>query len=163
MNIIVAVDENWSIGYLGKIQWHVKEDLAYFKAKTLNKTIVMGRKTLESLKDAKPLKNRNNIILTKNAEYKVDDALVLNTLEEVLEAIKDEDPSQIFIIGGESIYKAFLPYCKKAFITKVYGSFQADKYFPNLDQSDQWELTHKSDRMVTENGTHISFHEYERK
>ncbi|HPB16524.1 MAG TPA: dihydrofolate reductase [Clostridia bacterium] len=163
MNLIVAVDENWGIGYLGKIQWNIKEDMAFFRNRTLDKTIIMGRKTLESFKNGKPLKNRFNIVLTKDKGFLKENAIVVHSVEQALERISDTDTNDIYIIGGQSIYEAFLPYCDKAFVTKVHGKFNADKYFTDLDRSEEWKLVHESDRQMTESGLHITFCEYERK
>ncbi|MFA5341169.1 MAG: dihydrofolate reductase [Clostridia bacterium] len=163
MNLIVAVDEKWGIGYLGRIQWNIKEDMAFFRNKTLDKTIIMGRKTLDSFKNGKPLKNRQNIVLTKDKGFLRENVIVVHSVEQALERTSDTDTDNVYIIGGQSIYEAFLPYCKKAFVTKVHGIFEADKYFLNLDQSQDWILIHESDRQMTESGIHITFSEYERK
>lgn len=163
MNLIVAVDENWAIGYLGRMQWNIKEDMAFFKNKTLNKTVVMGRKTLESFKEGKPLKHRNNIVLTRDTDFCKEGVKAVHSVAEALETIKDINPNDVFIIGGQSVYEALLPYCNKAFITKIHGAFNADKYFTNLDESDEWSIIHKSDRLMTQSGVHITFLEYERK
>lgn len=163
MNLIVAVDENWAIGYLGRIQWNIKEDMSYFRNKTLNKTVVMGRKTLESFKEGKPLKHRNNMVLTRDTCFEKDDVTIVTSVAQVLESVKNINPEDVFIIGGQSVYEAFLPYCDKAYVTKVHGVFSGDKYFSNLDESDEWTVTHKSDRLMTQSGVHITFLEYERK
>ena len=163
MNLIVAVDENWGIGYLGKIQWNIKEDMTYFKNKALNKTIIMGRKTLDSFKNGGPLKNRQNIVLTKDNEFKRDEVFIVHSVEQAIEKVSLMNPDEVYIIGGQSIYEAFLPYCEKAFVTKVHGIFKADKYFLNLDQSENWILVHESDRLLTQSGVHITFCEYKRK
>ena len=163
MNLIVAVDENWGIGYIGKIQWHIKEDMAYFKSKTIDKTVIMGRKTLDSFKNGKPLKNRKNIVLTRDMDFKRDDVIVVNTIEQALKKIENENSSDVYVIGGESIYQALIPYCDKAYVTKVHGIFKADKHFLNLDNDPQWTAVHISDRLMTESGVHITFYEYQRK
>ena len=163
MNLIVAVDENWGIGCLGRIQWNIKEDMTYFRNKTLNKTIIMGRKTLDSFKNGRPLKNRLNIVLTKDKDFERDDVIVVHSVGQAMEKITDTDTDDVYIIGGQSIYEVFLPYCSKAFVTKVHGVFNADKYFLNLDQSGDWILVHESDRQMTESGLHITYCEYERK
>lgn len=162
MNIIVATDEHFGIGNLGKIQWKIKEDMDFFRRSTLNKTVIMGRKTLDSFKCGKPLKNRHNIVLTRDKCFKRENVTVVHSVKQALEKISDIDTGDVYIIGGQSIYETFLPYCDKAFVTKVHGVFDADTYFPDLDKSDEWKLIHQSDRQITQSGIHITFCEYER-
>ena len=145
MNLIVAVDKNWAIGLNNKLLAKNPEDLKYFKQMTLNKVVVMGRKTLESLPLGLPLQNRTNIILTTNKNYKrVDGETVVHSLQELEEELKKYKPEDIFVIGGESIYKQLLPHCKFAYVTKMENSFKADTWFPNLDELKQWKMILRS-------------------
>ena len=157
MNLIVAVEKNWGIGLDGTMPWHISADLKYFKENTLSKTVIMGRKTLLSFPNQKPLPKRENIVLSANKDYKPEGVTVINSIEEV-KAYQDSDDT--FIIGGGSIYKALLPYCKFAFVTKIDKKFVCDTYFENLDTSDNWKLIKKGEALI-ENGIEFSFTVYE--
>ncbi|NLK98274.1 dihydrofolate reductase [Defluviitalea saccharophila] len=145
MNLIVAVDNNWGIGCRGDLLQIIPEDMKYFKEKTMGKVVVMGRTTFESLPNKKPLKDRINIILTKNEDYAVDGAIICHSLDELFERLKDYDHDDIYIIGGESIYTLLLPYCSRAYVTKIKNQYEADTYFPNLDQKEDWELVEEGE------------------
>ena len=145
MKIIVSVDKNWAIGYKGNLLQRVPEDMKQFKEKTWGKVVVMGRLTFESLPKKEPLPNRTNIILTRDKDYSVDNAIVCNSIEEVFKTTKFCNAEDIFIIGGEKIYKMFLPYCSKAYITKFHKEYPADTFFPNLDEDKNWRLIEKSE------------------
>lgn len=146
MKCIVAVDQNWGIGYKGNLLTHLPGDLKYFfKPKTLNKVVVMGRKTLESLPNQKPLVDRVNIVLTTDKTYKCDGAIICHSIEDVLQIIKNYPEDDVFIVGGESIYKQFLKMCDEIYVTKINKVFKADTYFPNLDKMKDWIIKWKSD------------------
>ncbi len=141
MNAIVAVDKNWGIGKDNKLLANVPEDMKNFVAKTKGKIIIVGRKTLESFKDGKPLKDRVNIVLTKNIHYKCTGAIIVNSLEDLFELLKTYPfQNDIFVCGGEGVYKQLLPYCEFVYVTKLDKVFEADTYFPNLDIDNDWEL-----------------------
>lgn len=144
MNLIVAADENWNIGRDGGLLTHLPEDMKYFRETTKGKTVVMGRKTLESFPDGKPLKNRVNIVLTRNKDYCPDGVQVCHDTGQVLELLRSCDEEEIFIIGGGMIYREFLPYCKKAYVTYLHRAFEADTAFVNLDQEPGWYLESSS-------------------
>ncbi len=148
MNLIVAVDKNWAIGNENKLLVSIPADMKFFRETTMNKVVVMGRKTLESFPNGMPLKKRTNIVLTRDKNYQVKDAIVLHTVEEVLEELKKYNEEDIYIIGGESIYRQFLPYCKVAHVTKVNHAYEADTYFPNLDEKDEWVVTGVSEEQT---------------
>ena len=161
MNIIVAVDENWAIGYKNDLLIKISEDMKYFKKKTMGNIVVMGRKTFESLPEQKPLKNRTNIILTKNIDFIVADisdfqTIICYNVEEVLN-IANSSEKEVFVIGGEMIYKLFLPYCKKAYITKIYHKFKADKFLPDFVNSPEWKLSEESEIFETNEGIKYQF------
>ncbi|WP_113673925.1 dihydrofolate reductase [Vallitalea guaymasensis] len=145
MNLIVAVDNNWAVGYNGGLLTYLPGDLPYFKEKTMNKVVVMGRKTLESLPKGKPLKGRKNIILTRDKDFTCEDTVVCHSKDEVLDYITRYESDEVFIIGGAEIYNLFLDNCEKAYITKIYGELPADKYITNLDELDNWNITWKSE------------------
>ena len=148
MNLIVNVDSNWAIGYRGKLLVSIPEDMKFFRSETTGKVVVLGRKTLDTFPDGQPLKNRTNIILTRNPNYQVKGAIICHSVEEVLEELKKYNDEDIFVIGGESIYRQLLPYCKTAYITKIDHAYQADTFFPDLDQDPQWQMTKISDEQT---------------
>lgn len=144
MNIIVAVDKNWAIGKDNKLLVSIPADMKMFRQETSGKVVVMGRKTLESFPNGLPLKNRTNIVLTGNKDYKVKDAIVVHTLEEVLREIEKYPREEVYCIGGDSVYRQLLPYCDTAYITKIDFAYEADSYFENLDEKDEWKITGRS-------------------
>lgn len=148
MNLIVAVDSNWAIGNKGDLLVRIPNDHKMFRQETTGKIVVLGRKTLETFPNGLPLKNRTNIILSTNKDYKVNDAIVVNSIEELLEEVKKYNTEDVYIIGGDSIYKQLLPYCDVAHITKIEHNYEADAYFPNLDETGEWEITNESDEMT---------------
>lgn len=149
MNIIVAVDKNWAIGKNNKMMWSIPADMRFFREKTTGHVVVMGRKTLESFPNGLPLKQRTNLILSRDKSFQVKGALVLHTMEELLEHLKEYDSSDIFIIGGESIYRQFLPYCDTAYVTRIDHAYDADTYFPNLDELLEWTMTEVSEEQTS--------------
>ncbi len=161
MNLIVAVDENWAIGKGNDLLVSIPQDMKFFRETTMGKVVVCGRKTLETFPGGQPLKKRTNIVLTRDKDYVVKDAIVLHTVEEVLEELKKYEEEDIYIIGGESIYRQFLPYCKLAHVTKIHHAYEADTYFPNLDEMDDWEVTGVSDEQTYFN-LEYEFMRYER-
>ena len=148
MNLIVAVDKNWAIGIGNKLLVSIPQDMKFFRETTQGKVVAMGRKTLESFPGGQPLKNRVNIVLTSDKNYQVKGTVVVHSIEEMVEELKKYDEEDIFVIGGESIYRQLLPYCKKAYITKIDHAYQADTFFPNLDQDPQWQMTKISDEQT---------------
>ena len=147
MYLIVAVDKNWAIGKNNKLMWSIPADMKYFRETTKGNIVIMGRKTLESFPQSQPLKNRVNIVITNNKAYKVKDAVVVHSIEEALEEAKKYEGIP-YVIGGESIYRAMLPYCETALITKIDHAFDADTYFPNLDEDEEWKMTKISEEQT---------------
>ncbi len=162
MNLIVAVDKNWAIGKNNKMMWSIPADMRFFREKTTGHVVVMGRKTLESFPNGLPLKQRTNIVLTANRGYHVKGAEIVHTIEELLEQLKRYDTREIFVIGGESIYRLLLPYCDTAFVTKIDHAYDADTYFPDLDQMPEWTMTEVSEEQ-TSFDLEFVFTKYERK
>lgn len=161
MNLIVNVSENWAIGKGNSLLFHLSQDMRFFKAHTTGKTVVMGRKTLESLPGAKPLPNRKNIILTRNPEYKPEGVTVYNSIDDFLKDNPDAD--DIYIIGGESLYRDLLPYCSRAFVTKVDATVDdADAYMVDLDSHPDWEVEDIGEELE-EKGYTFRFVTYKRK
>lgn len=141
MNLIAAVDKNWAIGKDGRLLVRIPEDMKLFRGETMGKVVVMGRKTLESFPNGKPLKDRMNIVLTSDENYRQEDVVVCHSVEAVMEELKKYPSEDIYVIGGGKVYKQFLPYCEKALITYVEFAYDADTYFPNLEQAQNWKET----------------------
>ena len=148
MNLIAAVDKNWAIGKNNKLLANIPEDMKFFRETTTGKVVVMGRKTLESFPNQKPLPNRTNIVLTKDKSYKADGAVVVHDTEELSGVLEKYDTKDVFCIGGGSIYKLLEPMCDTAFITKIDYAYDADTFFPDLDASDDWELAEESEEKT---------------
>lgn len=162
MNIIVAVDKNWAIGKDNKLLVSIPADMKMFRQETTGKVVVMGRKTLESFPNGLPLKNRTNIVLTRNTDYHVNGAIVVHTLEELLEEVKKYPSEDVYCIGGDSVYKQLLPYCDVAHVTKIDFAYEADSYFPSLDEMPEWQVTASSEEQ-TYFDLEYQFVKYERK
>lgn len=149
MKMIFAVDENWNIGYDGDMLFKISKDLQRFRRLTETNIIIMGRKTFESLPDQKALPNRINIVITRDAEYKADDILVVTSIDELfqlLEKINPDNKMVNFVIGGGNIAYQLLQYCNYAYITKVLRSFDAtDTLIPNLDEDQDWVIEKQSE------------------
>ena len=148
MNLIVAVDNNWAIGNKNKLLVSIPNDMKHFREETTGKVVVLGRKTLETFPQGQPLKNRTNIILSRNAKHEVKGAITVHSVEELLEELKKYDDEDVYVIGGDSIYKQLLPYCNVAHVTKIDHEYEADTYFPNLDRDPEWEITADSDEQT---------------
>lgn len=139
ITLIVAAAENNAIGKNNQMLWHLPDDFKYFKQHTLNHSVVMGRKTYESI--GKPLPERRNIILTRDLNWSAEDVDTANSLDEVLTYCRDE--REVFIIGGANIYKQALPLAQRVLLTRVHTSLDGDAYFPELPQT-EW-------RKISEN------------
>ena len=143
MNLIVAVDSNWAIGKENKLLVSIPQDMKFFRETTKGKVVAMGRKTLESFPGGQPLKNRVNVVLTTDKNYKVKDTVIVHSVEEMVEELKKYNSEDVYVIGGESIYRQLLPYC-----TKIDHAYDADTYFPDLDADPEWEMTKISDEQT---------------
>ena len=148
MNIIVAVDKNWAIGFENKLLNSIPEDMKFFRETTTGKVVVMGRKTLESFPNKRPLKNRTNIVITRQKDYQVDGAVVLHSVEEALDYLKQFKSEYIYVIGGASIYEQMLPYCDVAHVTVMDYAYQADTWFPNLDKMEEFVVAADSEEKT---------------
>ena len=162
MDLIVAVDANWGIGKDGDLLHPISEDLKYFRRKTTGNVLVMGRKTLESFPNKKPLPNRVNIVLTNNKNYEAEGVVLCHGIDELPAVLKGYEDKQIFVAGGGTIYKQLLPQCETAYVTKIYEAYEADTHFPDLDADPEWELAEKGE-MQEEKGVKFSFDIYRRK
>ena len=149
MNAIVAVCRDWGIGYQGALLVHSKVDMHRFVELTMGGTVVMGRKTLESFPGG-PLKGRRNVVISHDP----------SALPEGV--VGADDPNRVWLIGGESVYRALLGQCTRAYVTKFDVEKPADAFFPNLDDDPAWTVEHEEDAGVTTKGTHFSFVTYTR-
>lgn len=147
MNLIVAVDENWAIGCRGDLLVRIPADHKMFRQETTGKVVVLGRKTMDTFPGGQSLKNRTNIVLSRNPQYTQKDAIVVHSVEELLEKLKEYDTQDVYIIGGSSVYEQLLPYCDTAHVTKIDHAYEADSWFPNLDKDPDWEITADSDEQ----------------
>ena len=148
MNLIAAVDRNWAIGYKNELLVRIPEDQKWFRETTTGMAVIMGRKTLESFPNKSPLKNRLNVVITSDMNYSVPGAVVVHSIDEAVEAVRDYADDDVYVIGGESIYRQMLPLCSTAHITKVDYAYQADAHFPDLDKEEGWKITETSDERT---------------
>ena len=132
VSIIAAIGENRELGSNGKIPWHIPEDFAHFKKITTRHPVIMGRKTFESI--GKPLPGRTNIIITRNADYKAEGCIVVDSIERAIEEAKKYDQEEIFVIGGGQIYEQAMPLADKLYLTVVEGQFEADTFFSEYSE-----------------------------
>lgn len=161
LSIIVAIAKNNVIGKENKLIWHIPEDLKRFKALTTGKTIIMGRKTFESL--GRILPNRKHVILTNNKQFKIDDDRVeiVHSVDELGKYIDSKE--ECFVIGGGAIYNLLLPKCNKLYITKIEQEFEGDTYFPEIDEK-EWKLIKSEKGLKNEKNPYdYTYLDYERK
>ncbi|MBE6682822.1 MAG: dihydrofolate reductase [Ruminococcaceae bacterium] len=149
MKLVVAVDQNWGIGNKGELLARVRSDLKYFQSLTKGNAVILGSKTLATFPGGRPLKDRENIVLSRRSDYQPDGAVVFHSVEELLEGIKHLNNDSVFVIGGASIYEQLLPYCDTAYVTKFEKAFESDAFFPNLDESPEWELSYIGEEQKT--------------
>ncbi|MPM15983.1 Dihydrofolate reductase [bioreactor metagenome] len=157
MKLIVAADRNWGIGCENRLLAHISPDLKRFRALTSGHPVLLGRKTLETFPGGRPLPGRRNLILSAAPGYAVEDGEVYPSLDAVLKAA----PEDTFVIGGESVYRALLPFCDTAFVTKIMASFPADAFFPNLDKESDWELI-QTEAMMEYGDLHFQYVTYQK-
>lgn len=144
MKAILSADLNWGIGCCGKLLMRVPEDMKFFRQMTAGKVVVMGRETFESFPGKQPLKDRVNIVLSKNRSFDDERLIICRSLEELLLELKKYPRDDIFVIGGESVYTQLLPYCTEVYVTRFEKVFEADRHFPNLDRLNDWKLASES-------------------
>lgn len=161
MKWIVAADERGGIGKNGGLLVRIPSDVKYFREKTLGKTVIMGRATLETFPGGKPLPHRRNIVLsrtlTESADYEV-----CRSVEELLRLVASEKPDDLFVIGGGQIYDQLLPYCDEAFVTEIRGVYDADTVITLPRDLTDWEKSGESG-IIEENGVSYSFAVYRRR
>ncbi len=157
MQAIVAVSRSWGIGKDGQLLFRISADLQRFKALTTGHTVVMGRKTLQSLPGGRGLPNRRSLVLTRQERFTPERAETVHSLAELLALAGDE----AFVIGGQEVYEQLLPYCTRAYVTKVFADVPADAFFPNLDEDPHWRAV-STGEMQEENGLIFQYVEYQR-
>ncbi len=162
MKVIAAVDENWAIGKKNELLVSIPADMKFFRTTTTGHVVVMGRKTLESFPNQKPLPNRVNIVMTRDADYQVKGAVVVHSEEELKETLAPYDTDEVFVIGGESIYGQLIDQCDVAYITKIDYAYDADAHFPNLDEKPEWQVADESEEQTYFDLTY-TFMRYEKK
>ncbi len=131
-SIIAAISENGAIGKDNELLWRIPEDMRHFKELTTGHAVIMGRKTYESI--GKPLPNRINIIITRDTNYKVENAIVVHSLEEALNTAKEKEDDEIFIMGGGEIYSQAIGLADKLYLTLVHRNFEGDVFFPDYSE-----------------------------
>ena len=160
MNAIVAVDKNWAIGRDNDLLFSLPTDMKRFRTLTSGGTVLMGRKTLDSFPNGKPLPKRLNIVLTRNSEFAREGAVIVPDHEAALAAAADTDPDKVWVIGGGSVYAALLSQCKRVYLTVVDAVAEgADTFFPNLEELPEWEVESVSE-PIEENGLTYRFIDY---
>ena len=155
MQAIVAVSQSWGIGKGGDLLFRLPSDLRRFKAMTTGHTVIMGRKTLDSLPGGKGLPHRRNLVLSRQSDFAPDRAEVIHSVDDILKTAEDD----AFVIGGQQVYEQLLPYCARVYVTKVLADPEADAFFPDLDKLPGWKVA-SAGEMLTENGLSFQYVEY---
>lgn len=155
MYAIVAVDERWGIGRDNRLLFHLPADLKHFKALTSGHTVLMGRKTLQSLPGGRGLPGRRNLVLTSERTFTAENAQVVHSVEDAVRAAGED----AWVIGGESVYRQLLPLCRRVFVTRIAADGGADAFFPPLEDDPHWHLAARSAPME-ENGLTFRYEEY---
>ena len=159
MNAIAAVSLDWGIGKDNNLLFHIGEDMKRFRALTTGGTVIMGRKTLDSMPGGKPLPRRRNIVLTRQEDFAREGVEVARSQEEVLRLTAGEDPEKVWVIGGGEIYRQLLPYCRLCWLTRVYARPESAVFFPDLDTLPQWQVL-RSGAIVSDGTWDYQFIEY---
>ena len=159
MNAIAAVSLDWGIGKDNDLLFHIGEDMKRFRALTTGGTVIMGRRTLDSMPGGKPLPRRRNIVLTRQADFAREGVEVARSPEEVLRLTAGEDPEKVWVIGGGEIYRQLLPYCRLCWLTRVYARPESAVFFPDLDTLPQWQVL-RSGAIVSDGTWDYQFIEY---
>ena len=148
MNIIASADQNWAIGKDNQLLIRIPDDMKRFRQMTTGHVVVMGRKTLESFPNQAPLKDRVNIVMTTNPSYQPKGVVIVHSVEELKEELKKYNTQDVYVIGGDSIYRQLLDLCDTAYITKIDYAYAADAYLPNLEEWDDWKLCEESEEQT---------------
>ena len=159
MKMIVCVSENYGIGYKNKLLFSIPEDMKLFRSETLGKTVIMGRKTLESFPGGKPLPNRCNIVISSDRNFFKEGAKTVCSREEALNAVKEYKNEDVYVIGGSSIYNMFKSDCNEAVVTKVKAIRKADSFFFDIDSDKEWKKVSESE-IKEYKGLEFTFNRY---
>ncbi|UOO36754.1 dihydrofolate reductase [Oscillospiraceae bacterium CM] len=159
MDLIVAVDQNWGIGYGGTQTIVIPEDRHYFRELTIGETMIVGHRTLLDFPGKKPLPGRRNIVISRNKDLKIDGADVVTSLDELFKALGDTDLETVHVVGGGTVFKMLLDYCQYAYVTKIKAAPESDAFFPNLDEMTNWSLD-KNGETKTYNGIEYVYLRY---
>ena len=160
MNCIVVVDQNWAIGCEGGLLFSLPTDMKRFRSLTIDGTVILSRKTLDSFPGGRPLPRRRNIVITHKVDFDREGCEIVPSPQAALEAASGTEVDKLWVIGGGSVYTALLPKCKRAFVTRVDSAApEADTFFPNLDKLPGWEVESVSE-PVEENGVTYRFVDY---
>ena len=150
MDLIVAADKNWAIGKGGDLIYSIPEDMKFFRRTTLGKTVVMGRKTLESFPGGKPLPKRVNVVLSSNPDYAPEGAVAVHNYAQLFAEIAKYPEDEVMLIGGGRLYTDLAKYCRRAYITLIDAETEGvDTFIPNFDELDGWELEEVSEPLET--------------
>lgn len=160
MKMIVNTDINWGIGKNNDLLFSNKEDMKFFRRTTTGGTVVMGRKTLESFPGGKPLKNRVNIVMTNNPDYRNSEVVVCRNREQLTKAIENAE-GEVFLIGGASMYNEFMDCCSHAYVTRTFADGGADCFINSLDIREGWHVSDEGEPMHTDDGIEFRFVTYE--
>lgn len=163
MIAISAVDKNWAIGNKGQLLISLPEDQkGVFRKYTSGHTVVFGRKTLETFPGQRLLPNRVNVIMSRSYEFEKDGAVILHSTDELQDfLLLSED--EVYLIGGASLYNSLITLCDKAIITSIRAEYEADCYFPNLDEDPDWVLDYEEEPIMSEKGVEFTVKHYSRK
>ena len=159
LELVVAADADWGIGKNGTQTLVVPEDRRHFREVTGRGTVIVGRKTLADFPGGRPLKNRRNIVLTRDGSFTVEGAETAHSVEEALEKCRQDE--RVFVIGGESVYRALLPYCRRAYVTRIFARAENDAFFPALDTLPGWRLTDRGEERESA-GLRYAFQTWEK-
>ncbi|PXY99478.1 type 3 dihydrofolate reductase [Gilliamella apicola] len=154
LSVIVAMAHNRVIGLNNQMPWHLPADLAWFKKNTLNKPVIMGRKTFESI--GRPLPNRHNIVISRQIESinnKISNVSWVKSIDEAISLAQKQQPDEVFIIGGGNIYQQVLPLIERLYLTHIDAELQGDTYFPDY-LSEQWQVIYQEDHQADEKNSY---------
>ncbi len=160
--LIASADGNWGLGKDNQLLKRIPEDLKRFSDFTRGNLIIVGRKTLESFKDKKPLPDRVNVVLTRDKSYTREGAVIVHDMESLFDVISDF-PGEVYVCGGETVYRQLLPYCSKALITKIDGVFPADAHLDKLDSMEEWVKSYEGEWQTSRTGINFCYAGYERR
>ena len=158
LSAIVAVCDDWGIGLDGGMVVENREDMRHFVSCTTGHPVIMGRRTLESFPGGRPLKNRRNIVLTRDLSFSREGVEDVHSVEEALAAVANED--EAWVIGGDQVYRQLLPHCARAVVTRNHCVRRVDTWFPNLDEDPAWEVTDVREGGTTPEGVTFEFVTY---